>query len=185
MNFVVLVLAFLVFVPWALSQERILSVCDLIIHREEYNGRIVTVRGPTQGSEEGSWLAAGDECTYALVTKGVAWPIAITLAFPNNKSKDPLDHADFAVDWTLEKGEAAAVRRMIQKGKFDPRSDHLEFTFVGLFRTYPDLEERVSPNIQNSARGGFGHMGAFPAKLLIKTRREPVVVHGDPIEKRK
>lgn len=155
------------------QEDRPLSVCELIAHREEYNEKLVTVRGEVEVGE-GAWLDAGPDCKYQLVTKGVVWPIAIWLAYPNNRSIDPMDHADFGIDWRAEK----AVNAIFTKLGFDPEKDHLYETFVGLFRTYLDLDKRVNPNHQDWPRLGFGHLNAAPAQLLMKIRKDLIVVHG-------
>jgi len=169
--------AVLLLLPKSSAQQKILSVCDLIIHREDYNGQIVSVRGEV-GSGDGIFLDAGRGCAYKLITNGVVWPNAIWLTFPNNKSKNPLDHADFGIDWKAEKEEAGAVKLIVEREGFDANKDHIEHTFVGLFRTYLDLDKRVSPSLQIGGRAGFGDQNLFPAELIIKTRGKPIVAHG-------
>ncbi len=154
------------------QQGQILSVCNLIAQRDKYDGKVVTVRGELKSGTEGSWLINATECDSRLVTKGVVWPNIVHLAYPNNRSSNPMDQADFAIDWGAEKRIGAWVLR----SGFNPDRDHLIETFVGLFRTYPDLENRVSPNMQDGVRAGFGHLGAAPMQLLIKTRKDPSVV---------
>jgi hypothetical protein len=151
-----------------------LTVCDLITQRDSYDGKLVTVRGEVIGSPEGTWLDADPSCGYHLVTNGVVWPNTIALAYPNNRSKDPNNHADFGIDWNAEKQADAIVDRL----GFRADTDHLYETFVGLFRTYTDLDKRVNPNMPDALRLGFGHLGAAPALLLIKTRKDPAVIHG-------
>jgi hypothetical protein len=158
------------------QQGKPISVCQLLTHREDYNGRLVTVRGEVKGSSESAWLEADPDCNYKLITRGVVWPSIVSLAYPNSRSKDPMDKADFGVDWRAEESEGAVVRKL----GFNPDKDHLFETFVGLFRTHLDLDKRVNPNKQDWPRFGFGHLGTAPAQILTKTRRDPVVVYGSP-----
>jgi len=151
-----------------------MSVCELVMHRLEYNGKIVTVRGEVKASQHGIWLES--ECASSLVTKGVTWPNAVFLRYPSTKSRIEADRADFSIDWGAEEKITAQIDRL----GFDPTSDQLFETVTGLFRTYPDLQDRVSPNIQIAPRGGFGPDGYFPAQLIIKTRLAPEVIHGKP-----
>ena len=156
------------------DRARPLSVCELIEHRMTYDRRVVTVRGEVKWGPHGDWLASSSVCPYKLTTKGVEWPAVIALAYPNNHSSDPDDHASFSVDW----GAIAKDKEELRRAGFNPDSDRLYRTYVGLFITYPDLENRVNPGIRDFERLGFGPLplGA-PAELLIKGVVDPVVVH--------
>jgi hypothetical protein len=156
------------------DRARPLSVCELIEHRMTYDRRVVTVRGEVKWGPHGDWLASSSVCQYKLTTKGVEWPAVIALAYPNNHSSDPDDHASFSVDW----GAIAKDKEELRRAGFNPDSDRLYRTYVGLFITYPDLENRVNPGIRDFERLGFGPLplGA-PAELLIKGVVDPVVVH--------
>jgi hypothetical protein len=148
-----------------------------MIRRTELSGSMVTVRGTVGAGGHGMFLRAPRDCTFELVTRGVVWPNTINLTYPDNNSKSLTDHADFKVDWK-------AIRRSdneILRSGYDARVDQLVATYVGLFVTYPDLEQRVSPGMPGALRLGFGPAGlGAPGQLLIKTVKDVLVVHGSP-----
>lgn len=150
-----------------------MSVCDLIAHRSEYDQRMVVVRGAVQGGD-GAWLVASPDCDYKLITKGVTWRNIIFLTYPDNRSKVQADHADFPIDWQ-------AIRRTEQQASrdgFDPKREHHVVTYIGLFITYRDLDNRVSPGVPGALKLGFGPLGEAPGQLLIKSLRDVAVVPG-------
>jgi hypothetical protein len=111
------------------------------------------------------------------MTKGVTWENDIWLQYPNNRSSDPTAHADFQVDWPAEETANSAIKEL----GFDPQKDQLFETVTGLFRTYPDLDRRVNPDLPKGSflrTLGFGPNADAPAKLLIKATKDPVVAHG-------
>jgi hypothetical protein len=145
----------------------LLSVCELIEHRNEYNGELVAVRATLEGTSEGMWLTAAKDCKYRLVTKGFTWPNAISLEYPNNNSDNPLDHADFDVDWKA----VYTLGAVVPQG-FNRETDEVVKTYVGLFQTYGDLENRVSSENSHAFKDGFGHLGGLPGRILVKTVRD-------------
>lgn len=149
-----------------------LTIWELIQRRLEFNGRMVVVRGAVGVGGHGIWLAPVGECTYKLVTKGVPWPNVINLKYPTIKSQDPDDRADFNPDWTALR---RADREALHAGH-DVRVNHMIATYTGLFRTFQDLENRVSPGVAGALRLGFGP-GA-PAQLLIKTIKDVEIAPG-------
>jgi hypothetical protein len=156
------------------DRARPLSICDLIEHRTTYNRRLVAVRGEVKWGPHGDWLAPSPGCQYKLTTKGVEWPVVIALAYPNSQSSDPDDHASFSVDWAA----IAKDKEELRRAGFNPDSDRLYRTYVGLFVTYPELANRVNPGLRDFERLGFGPLGlGAPAELLIKEVMDPVVVH--------
>jgi hypothetical protein len=159
------------------KQARPLSVCEVIAHRAEYNGLLVTVRGELRGGPHGGWLAPDSDCAYKLITRGVEWPNVIFMTYPLNQSKDADYHADFKVDWpAIERAEAQVTR-----ARFNADVDRLIETYVGRFVTYPDLENRVSPSVPGARRLGFGPVGLdAPAQLVVKTVGDVVVTHRTP-----
>jgi hypothetical protein len=156
-------------------RESPLSICEVIAKRTEYNGRLIAIRGEISGGGHGAWLVPSSACEYKLVTKGVEWPIAIFLDYPNNKSPHEDRHAPFRVDWRMiQKAEET-----VQHAGFNPNTDRVIQTYVGLFVTYPDLEARISPGVPGALRLGFGPVGlGAPAELLIKTVSDATVVRG-------
>jgi hypothetical protein len=153
-----------------------LSICELVSRRAELAGRMVTVRGEVKAGGHGPYLIAPPSCGYRLITRGVAWPNVVYLAYPDNGSRIESYHADFQVDW---RSVARAEEEEKHQG-FNPASDRIFKTFTGLLVTYSDLENRVTPGAPGGPKLGFGPVGLdAPAQLLIKSvgdvvvRREP------------
>ena len=150
-----------------------LSVCQVIAKRTNYNRRMVQIRGEVRSGGHGPYLVPSSVCSDRLVIRGVEWPNVIYLAYPTNASPDESDHAPFRIDWrTIRKTEEA-----VSRAKFNPDNDLLTETYAGLFVTYLDLENRVSPGFPDALRLGFGPVGlGAPAQLLIETVTDAVVV---------
>ncbi len=154
------------------------TVCELLSHREDYANRLVTVRGQVTEGPHGAYFTAGPECHFKLVTKGVTWRNLIYLSSPNNKSVDPAAHADFEVDLDAEAKIMTDIRRL----NFNPKTDTLVETVVGLCRILEDLDHRVNPSLPDGGflrTLGFGPGLDAPVELLIETRRDPAVLHRD------
>jgi hypothetical protein len=152
-----------------------MSVCELIAHRVEYNGRVVMVRGEVKQGPHGAWMASLSDCQYKLITEGISWPNEIFLAYPNSRSPLEEFHANFEVDWK-------SVRRaenQLKHSEYDPAIDHVVETYVGRFVTYLNLENRVNSPTLGGNRFGFGPKGLdAPAQLLIKSIKEVTVIPG-------
>jgi hypothetical protein len=135
---------------------------------------MVAIRGEVRQGGHGPWLAASPDCQYKLITRGVEWPNWIYLTYPSNESPRQEDHANFAVDWTALHHSQETVRRT----GFNPDTDRIIKTYIGLFVTYPDLIDRVNPITPMRPRLGFGPVGMdAPAQLLIKSVKDVVVIH--------
>lgn len=156
------------------KQTEQLSVCEVIAHRIEYNRKMVVVRGEVKAGGHGSWLLASSDCQYKLITRGVEWEKLIFLDYPDNESENETGHASFRVDLQAIQKAHEAVGR----AGYNPETDRLIKTYIGLFVTYPDLDKRVNPGIPGALKLGFGPVGLeAPAQLLIKSVRDVVVVH--------
>lgn len=148
------------------------SVCELMAHRAELDRHVVLVRGAIGGGGHGTWLVASPTCTHRLTTRGVTWPNIVFLTLPNNQSKDPAFHADFAPDMrAIERANRDAVR-----AGYNGKDNHMVATYEGLLVTYLDLAERVSPGVPGALRLGFGPLVGAPAQLLIRTVKDVTVV---------
>ena len=170
------VLAMTLCVGAAERQSSPLSVCELIAHRNEYIGRMVSVRGTVKSGGHGDWLEASSDCQYKLITRGVVWRNIIVLAYPNNRSPIQTDHANFDVDWQAVQDAS----RDTSRNPFNPHIDHVIMTYIGLFQTHQDLDQRVTPNVPGALKLGFGPGGEAPAQLLIKSLKDVVIVRGGP-----
>ena len=152
-------------------EPRLLSVCELIAHRNEFNGKMVGVRGAVEGTDEGAWLRSPQNCKYKLVTRGITWPNVISLEYPNNESTDPADRVDFEVDWKAINTVGIAI-----PNGFNRKTDQIVKTYIGLFQTYSDLDSRVSSDKGDALKAGFGHLGGAPARILVKTVKDVAAI---------
>ena len=161
--------------PQQIDLSATLSVCEAISERGTYNGRVVGIRGEVKAGGHGSYFVASSECKYQIVVKGVRWPNVIYLDFPNNRSREDDDHANFTVDWkTIEK--AAEV---VRGSRFQEGLDRLIATYVGRLVAVGDLEKRTNRPELGGTKLGFGPAGLdAPAKLLIKSVGNVVVERG-------
>jgi hypothetical protein len=116
-----------------------------------------------EGHTARGWKSAPD-CDYRLITNGVTWPNIIFLEYPDNRSTLQADHATLPVDWKAIR----AVEKEVERAGFNRESDYLIATCVGLFVTFADLDNRVSPGVEGARRLGFGPAGlGAPAQLLL------------------
>lgn len=143
-----------------------ISVCEAVERRLELNQKMVEVRGVVWGGEHGAWLKSLADCKYKLVTRTVEWPNVIYLRYPDRNSRNEADHASFDVDLLSIRKSEDTLRRL----GFNPTSDRVVKTFLGLLVTYPDLDKRVSPGIAGAPKLGFGPAGLeAPVQLLVKS----------------
>ncbi len=59
----------------------VVTVCEILSHPLQFNGKTVTIRDSEIGSTKGAWLA-GYECPGIFVTEGYVWPSLVTLEMP-------------------------------------------------------------------------------------------------------
>lgn len=150
-----------------------LSVCELVANRNQYNGQMVVVRGEVRTGGHGSYLAASSSCHYRLLTRGVEWENFVFLELPSSES-EKADHARYRVDWK----SIQRAHETVARAAFNSDTDSIIETYLGLFVTYTDLENRVSPGIPGAIRLGFGPVGLeAPAKLRIESVKDVVVAH--------
>lgn len=155
------------------AQSTVVSVCDALSKRTEFNGKTISVRGEVAGSEEGAWLVAR-ACSYKLVENGIEWRLIISLEYPESSTHESSGRIASKVDWEAMRKADAKIREM----KPDREKDLVTATYVGTFRTYGDLGKRTDPSGRNPVRFGFGHLGAAPAELIIQTIKDVEVVRG-------
>jgi hypothetical protein len=137
----------------------ILSVCELLKDRTQYDGKMVIVRVEEAGSSEGGWLV-DRSCSGSLAISGRDWGWEIALVSP--------DFAAKPVEFQYDKQAEERLQREFKKLKVDVRKVHVFVTYEGIFETRPDSHL--------TCRGcGFGHLGGSPTQLVVKTERDLVV----------
>lgn len=63
-----------------------LSACDVLENDPVVlNGRVISVRGIYEGTDDGAWL--GGDCRKRLVTDGVSWPNIISIGSAGTAEK--------------------------------------------------------------------------------------------------
>ncbi len=155
------------------EQNARLTACDALTNRLHYNGQLVAIRGEVRAGGHGPYMIPEGACSYELITGGVAWPNKINLTYPNNRSPIETDHAPFSLDTRALRKADEYLERM----GFRPGIDTEIATYVGLFVTYPDLDNRVSIGVPGAWRHGFGPAGmGAPAQLVIKTVEDVTII---------
>ncbi len=163
------------------QDSKAISVCDVIKDPLRYNGKMVAVRGYLAQTDEGAWLAE-DDCPEPLkAVSGFTYRNLIWL----QSAESPL--ALHRVDFTLDEKALEQVFRQAERLNRGPK-DRLRITYVGLLETWGNIRSCTFIGGDGKEHpGGFGHLGAAPAQLLVKTAKDPEVVpyrSEEPPEKR-
>jgi hypothetical protein len=165
---------------YANSQEtdwlKTLSVCDVLRDLPKLNGQIVAVRGAFVATDEGWWLEA-DNCRDGLQTGDFKWPSHLWLTSPQAiASMDPRLKETQRTAWGLgEIGFRQDKRAFAEffatvKQRSSDQPVRIVATFLGLLETYKDLTLRIRRYPSGVVAGyGFGHLGASPAQVVLKS----------------
>lgn len=159
---------------WRTGDERAaqpITVCELLKNLASYRGKMVAVRGIYYyGLRE-------PKCADELTTGGHRWPAAINLIGSPSPAPKPgaLDFTgeeavEFATDWTSWEKWGAVLLEQSRAGL----RGEIWITVHGKVRArdrYVRPDGTVSP--------GYGHLGAFPAEIVVK-RILDVQVKTDP-----
>jgi hypothetical protein len=167
-GFIVLAVSTVVSGDSKLDEEAPLSVCGLLEHRLQYNGKMVHVRGIVEGSPEGAALI-GTRCAKAIVTDGFTWPNAIALAYHTDYN------SPYTVDFTRDQDQIDRTNRELKRIRHKNPNAKILVTYVGLFETRTNLGQAV--NLAGELiPAGFGHLNACPARLVIQTKKNARVL---------
>jgi hypothetical protein len=149
------------------AEESILSVCDVLEHRLQYDGKSVLVFGRAAGTMEGLWLM--DDCGGKLLIDGVVWRYDIWLAY-SGSGEPPAPNLPDGFRWNHEE-LIAPIPLLRYPNKFelldDPDCDRQPawMAVFGRFET-----RKVFPKITYASGEtrniGFGHLGGSPAQLI-------------------
>ncbi len=151
-----------------------LSVCEVLSDPLKYDGRIITIRDTGGATDEGAWLSSS-ACPGVFTTGGYRWPSMIALEVPTLAPPLRLHPVDFEYDWAAGKKFERKYRRLHRRLP----DDCLRFTITGLLETRTDWSpfKRVYPNgIWEYT--GFGHLGAAPAQLIMKSQDDVDTIPG-------
>lgn len=132
--------------------ERVVTVCDVLANPSSFRGRIVAVRGVfTYGA------LRQDDCPQEFITGDRRWPPILNLATTEyQKGEPPVAFKTDPESW--DRLDLTAL----EAGK-QGRSVEIWATIIGQIRAQ---SEYVLPD--GRVRSGFGHLGAFPAEVVVK-----------------
>ena len=138
------------------------DACEILGDPVLWNGVMVRASGQLQSSsgEGGPWLS-GKDCKSELLIKGERFANIIQLTDPQNDS-DRIHRVEYTWDERSRSELRAAVAAMrTSKERFD-------IEVVGTFETRVPLTLLINENARFKDHG-FGHMGAAPAQILVKS----------------
>lgn len=157
----------------AKEEPILLTVCEALGQRLEYNGKSVAIVGVLLSTFEGVWLS-DKGCGNAITSAGFAWPNYIVLILSRDAAPDPskmslIDEADLNRKLELVKG-----RNELRQFRGSPNasggvpdySDRLVVVY-GRFETRPELRPPKRKDGKGDWGNGYGHMNASPAQLEI------------------
>jgi hypothetical protein len=140
-----------------------LSVCDILSDPAKYNGRLVTIRAISEGTDEGWWIGAGKACTAPLITNGYSWPSIIwvqSIGGPQHTHRP---------DFETDQNAVSKVDREVRRLHIDPKLDRIWLSFTGIFETREFTAKDVGNADGKWRADGFGHLNSAPGQLLLKT----------------
>jgi hypothetical protein len=135
-------------------QIPVLTACEILSQRMDYNGKLVSIRARIHGTDEGVWLD-GRDCPGLITSDEYVWPSMIS-----TQTSD----ADFTSSF---EGMRKLRPKLMRLGRRAPERCII-WTYTGVFETRSTYEKVSYPN-GSSTYIGFGHLGAAPAQLLLKT----------------
>jgi hypothetical protein len=133
------------------TKQEAISVCELLRNIAAYRGKVVSIRGIY-------WYGLRAPCAEPLITKGHKWPSALNLAAadaPRRGGEFPPLTTDLSSWNHLDE----FVLREAKTG----RRKEIWITVVGLVRA-PTTYIRDN----GAVVGGYGHLGVFPAELVVQ-----------------
>jgi hypothetical protein len=159
-----------------------LSVCELFKNLRSHAGEMISVRGTLYSGREVS--ALGGNCDTRFVTKyseselpeglprtesDYLWPTALNLADSSwvEKGAEP-------VDFRTDEESVQRVFALLRREKASGQDIEILVTVVGKLRMKDRYQVGKTPDGALLA-DGYGHLGTYPAQLVIKTMLDPVV----------
>jgi hypothetical protein len=160
--FIFLTLFCTTFLFGAPESERVYSTCELLADPQQFNHKIVSVRGDVQAGLEGSWVE-DSECKEPFLVGGLSLPKAISLSYRTESGDEPPRNSSHIKQVTEEINK-------ISKGT---KAVKLVVTYKGLFETREKWVTLVLPS-GDKQLWGLGHLNGFPAQLVIIDMSDPV-----------
>lgn len=144
-------------------EKKTLSVCDVLSSPMKYNGQFITIRGVSEGTEEGWWISAGKTCATPRTTHGYTWPSMIWVQAVGGPIANP--RATFQTNQSA----ISKVDREVRLMHADPKTDRIWLTFSGIFETREFTTKDVGKADGQWRTAGYGHLGSAPGQLLLNT----------------
>jgi hypothetical protein len=158
-------LVFLVSLPAeaALPVVPVLSVCEVLDNRLEYNGKTVIVVGKVVRTMEGEWL--DQECGHELLIDGYGWAYSISLSYLGSSAKAPPSKpAGFQWNSSLLLRKLEEVQKTT---KLSPAMQPLySEEWAAVFGRFDTLEKLPISAGYPKRPSGFGQLGGAPAQLV-------------------
>ena len=137
-------------------------VCAALQGRNTVSEQVIALRGVWVENEEWAAVSAHD-CDLTLSAGGVDWPLSIELVNPRRGTAS----AAFTVSFQQAVSTIRAQREAGRKG-------NVLATFSGRLETKP--LRAIALRDGKVVHFGFGHGGVFPARLILGSVRDVVVL---------
>lgn len=135
--------------PSSRTSSRVFSVCEVLWNIDKLEGKVIRVRGVYFG-------AIRDQCPTAIREWGGAvWPAALNIA-----DSDLAASLKRPVEFETDRNSWAALETFWMKEARKNAREEIWATFEGAVQSADPESRRL---------GGFGHLGAFPAQLVVKS----------------
>jgi hypothetical protein len=133
----------------------VLSVCDLSRDFTAYRGKLVAVRGVF-------YYGLRQKCPQTCANG--PWPSALDLIGPGYTppGETPVAFATDELSWAA----LSKVQRDVERDAIEGKRFEIWVTVLGQIRAR-DHRSPVGP-CDVMASGGYGHLGSFPAQLVVK-----------------
>jgi hypothetical protein len=130
----------------------LMTICELLKNPSTYRGKLVTVTGIY-------WYGLREPCREPLVTGNRTWPTVIDFAH-----SDILGASGEAIAFATDSKSWDHLQLFVRQEARAGRREEIWVTVVGMFRA---PESYV--NKDGQVFGGYGHLGGYPAQLVLKT----------------
>lgn len=163
--------------PAASAQESpppAITVCQVLLEPLQYDGKLISVKGRSVGTNEGEWLVE-DNCPGAVVTGDYVWPSAIATLFPAKGSRVQIHQVDFEFDQRSQR----SYNKKYEKLKRRARKECIVSVFTGVFETHHDWSKVKKIYSDGTYKYfGFGHLSEAPGQLILKSKDDVETLSG-------
>lgn len=134
------------------APPEIITLCDLIKNPVGYRGRVVAVVGVY-------WYGLRDVCSSRFITASHTWPSAIELAHSGSNIPN-----DIAVPFQTDEKSWDHLQSVVLQEARAARKEEIWVTAVGIVQAPASYIDKAGQVV-----GGYGHLGVFPAQLVIES----------------